>query len=166
MIALKITSVKSFMSSILKGNTFDNFLLKEASVSTALTHNIDGHINRDFFSKEEQTTENIPYEYIKWADFKSTCFEMIKGKRSPVFFRFVLLLMPDIAQMLLKSKNCIVDADHVEAMVLNILFSSNIITITTGLADSTFVMSKGPDNIWDEYIIGFLNSQNIEYEIM
>ena len=41
MIALQITGLKNFMNAMLTGNVFDTFLLEEASVSTAVTYNID-----------------------------------------------------------------------------------------------------------------------------
>ena len=50
MIALQITSMKNFMNHLLVADTFDPFLLEEATVSTALTVTIDGHINKDFYS--------------------------------------------------------------------------------------------------------------------
>ena len=49
MIALQITSMKNFMNHLLVADTFDPFLLEEATVSTALTVTIDGHINKDFY---------------------------------------------------------------------------------------------------------------------
>ena len=55
MLALKISSTKSFMNHLLVADTFDNFLMAEATVSTAHTYQIDGHINKDFFSSEELT---------------------------------------------------------------------------------------------------------------
>ena len=43
MIALQITSMKQFMSQLLAGDTFDVFLLEEATLTTAFTIQIDGH---------------------------------------------------------------------------------------------------------------------------
>ena len=43
MIALQITSTKNFMNHLLVADTFDPFLLEEATISTALTVTIDGH---------------------------------------------------------------------------------------------------------------------------
>lgn len=51
MIALQITSMKNFMNHLLVADTFDPFLLEEATVSTALTVTIDGHINQGLLSR-------------------------------------------------------------------------------------------------------------------
>ena len=60
MIALQITSMKNFMNHLLVADTFDPFLLEEATVSTALTVTIDGHINKDFYPAEERSADCIP----------------------------------------------------------------------------------------------------------
>ena len=60
MIALQITSMKKFMNHLLIADTFDPFLLEEATVSTALTVTVDGHINKDFYPADERGEDCIP----------------------------------------------------------------------------------------------------------
>jgi len=48
MLALKINSTKSFMNHLLVADTFDNFLLAEAIISTSNTYQIDGHLIKPF----------------------------------------------------------------------------------------------------------------------
>mgnify|MGYP006977389865 CR=1 FL=1 len=50
MISLTIKDTKTFMSHLLIKNTFDNMLLSEAAIVTGNTYNINGSINRSFFS--------------------------------------------------------------------------------------------------------------------
>ena len=57
MIALQITSMKNFINHLLVADTFDPFLLEEATISTALTVTIDGHINKDFYPAEERSAD-------------------------------------------------------------------------------------------------------------
>ena len=51
--AFQIQDVKSFMSHLLLSNTFDRFLLTEASITTFNTFFIDGHLHKDYFSSDE-----------------------------------------------------------------------------------------------------------------
>ena len=51
MIALKITGLGSFMSRLFSGNTFDSFLLAEGALQTAVTWQVSGRLNKDFFEK-------------------------------------------------------------------------------------------------------------------
>ena len=97
MIALQITSMKNFMNHLLVADTFDPFLLEEATVSTALTVTIDGHINKDFYPAEERSADCIPWELQSWSKIKGLCFDLIKGKHTPLYFKFVLHMQPDKA---------------------------------------------------------------------
>ena len=45
--AFQIQDVKSFMSHLLLSNTFDRFLLTEASITTFNTFFIDGHLHKE-----------------------------------------------------------------------------------------------------------------------
>ena len=89
MLALKISSTKGFMNHLLVADTFDNFLMAECCISTAHTYQIDGHVNKEFFSSEELAESTIaPYDFCEWKDMKSLAFNLIKGKRTPLFFKF------------------------------------------------------------------------------
>ena len=52
MLALKINDVKGFMNRLLIGETFDQFPMAEASVTTFNTFSIDGLINKEFFDTD------------------------------------------------------------------------------------------------------------------
>lgn len=68
MIAIQITDLKYFMNTLLLKEAFDSFLLEEATIKTAQTYIIDGHINQDFYTKEE--LENFPAGSLKLTSFK------------------------------------------------------------------------------------------------
>ena len=162
MIAVKITSMKIFMNHLLAGTTFDNFLFAEGTVSTAHTYTIDGHINKEFY---EDTKELLPYDFATWTDMRPLCYDLLKGKRTPLYFKFVLHLKPEIASKLLATGGSNVSADQIKALVLTIKYDGESAVLTTGTAFHTFVMSKEPDTIWDKGFAQFLDRENIPYEI-
>ena len=161
MIALQITSMKQFMNQLLAADTFDMFLLEEAVISTACTFTIDGHVNRDFFSSEDRDPVDLPYDFRPWSEIKGLCFDLIKGKRTPLFFRFVLHLMPEKASALLSKEGSDVDPSLVKALVLNIRYDGTKAVLTTGTAYHTFLPSKEPDVIWDKALIKYLEGKGI-----
>lgn len=163
MIALQITSMKQFMNQLLAADTFDCFLLEEAVISTANTFTIDGHINKDFFQGED-VSDNQLLPFRPWGELKGLCFDLIKGKRTPLFFRFVLHLHPQKATALLEKENCDVDAAQVRALVLNIRYDGSKAVLTTGTAFHTFLLSKEPDQIWDKALQQYLDAKGISYE--
>lgn len=164
MIALQITSMKQFMNQLLAADTFDIFLLEEAVISTASTFSIDGHINREFYYSDDREPAELPYEFRPWSEMRGLCFDLIKGKRTPLFFRFVLHLMPDKAAALLTREGSDVDPSQVRALVLNIRYDGAKAVLTTGTAYHTFLLSKEPDAIWDKALTKYLSGKGISYE--
>ena len=166
MTALQITSMKNFMNRLLASESFDIFLLEEAVIGTASTFTIDGRINRDFFL--EEGSEDIPglTEFRPWSELKGLCFDLIKGKRTPVFFRFTLQLKPELTAALLKRENCDVDPAQVKTLALNIRYDGTKAVLTTATAYHTFLMSKEPDAIWDRALVKYLDREGITYEIL
>lgn len=138
-----IEDVKSFMSDLLVGNIFDNYLVTEVSISTFNNFNIDGHINRSFFSEEEYANLEEK-EASSWKDLKPTCFELIKGKKTPTKFRIVFMKRPELN-------------DSIDAVFLNVKFESGALTCITGASMKTFSMDKSVENSWDDEIEGFLS---------
>ncbi len=165
MIALQVSSMKQFMNHLLAADTFEPFLLEEAVISTASTFTIDGHINREFYGSDEDAPE-IPYEFRPWSELKGLCFNLIKGKRTPLFFRFVLHLMPEKASALLEREGCDVESSQVKALVLNIRYDGSKAVLTTGTAYHTFLLSKEPDAIWDKALRKYLDGKGILYETL
>ncbi|MCM1046011.1 MAG: DUF5721 family protein [Candidatus Gastranaerophilales bacterium] len=164
MITYEIHALKSLMNQLLAGDSFDHFLLEEAAIRTALSYSIDGHINTEFYPKEERGEDCIPYEFQPWSQVKGLCFQLIKGKYTPLSFKFVLQLKPEQAAALLAGENCTLDASFIKALVLTIKYDGVKATITTGISYHTFVMNKEPDAIWDKAVARFLSKREISYE--
>ena len=152
MIALQITSTKNFMNHLLVADTFDPFLLEEATISTALTVTIDGHINKDFYPADERGEDCIPWELQSFSKIKGLCFDLIKGKHTP---------LDKAATMLTKAQ---VDPDVIRALVLNIRYDGEKTILTTGCAYQTFTMDKSADTVWDKALKKYLDLKGISYE--
>ena len=90
MIALKIVKNGSFMSKILAGDAFDSFLLEEARIRMAVTWDIDGHLNEQFYPADVwKDPEQRPYDRTQWKEIRPYIYDIIKGKQAPSSFHFV-----------------------------------------------------------------------------
>lgn len=165
MIALKITNIKQFMGKLLGSEDFDSFLLEEASISTYNTFFIDGHQNKEFYSKEEWEDETIrPYDFSAWKTIRPICFDLIKGTHTPTAFRFVLHLIPKYTEKILQDGDTSVTPQQIKALVLNIKYDGTDLMLVTGTAFHTFLMDKSPDILWDRAVKQFLSKKEIVYE--
>lgn len=162
--AFKISSMKNFMSRLLVSDAFDCFLLEEAVISTANTYTIDGRMNLEFFSGAGEESGAPAYGFRPWSEIKGLCFDLIKGKRTPLFFRFVLHLMPEKASAMLEREGCSTDPSQIKALVLTVRYDGSAAVLTTGISFHSFVPSKEPDAVWDRALAKYLAGKGIEFE--
>ena len=126
--SFQITDVKKFMSAMLLHDTFDGFTLSEATVKTAVSFVIDGKINPDFYDDESSLPEE---PFVKYGQVRGFFYEIIKGKRTPVYFKLVF---------------------H----ALTATFRDGALTVLTGTNLAIFSLDKTIDQAWDKYVAGFL----------
>ncbi len=156
MLALQIPDVKSFMSMLLLKDTFDTFLLKEAEITTFVQHTIDGTLHPAFFDDAHLTDD-----FAAWKDIRGYCFSIIKGKRTPLHFRFVFRLSKANTQKLLEQYRMELDSEQVAGLYLNCQFDGENLICTTGTALRYFSLDKALDHLWDDMVIRFFKQHKI-----
>ena len=96
MIALSLPEIKDFMNKLLCTDTFGHFLLKEAVILGSVTWSLDGTIQPDFYSSDEADALGLTgLSFSLFEQVRPQCFDLIKGKRTPSYFKFVFLLSPE-----------------------------------------------------------------------
>ena len=162
--AFQIKDIKGFMAALLTTDIFDSFLLEEAIITTYNTFVIDGHLVKDFFQSEEDISFSNEYEFSKWQDMRTLCFQLIKGKRTPVSFKFILHLQPSFTQNLLESGDTTITTEQLKAFILNIKYDSGHLSLVTAISFHTFLLDKSADILWDSTTRQFLAKHGIAFE--
>jgi len=161
-ISLAVDSSKDFMGKLLASDAFDSFLLQEASIITSVSYSVSGRIHPDFFSDEDEKTEE---EFIPWNQIRPRLFELIKGKNPPVSLKMTLLLGSAAAALLLQKESPKGHSEAFRAFALNIRFENGNVTLISGTSYDSFVPDKSLDIIWDETLKRFLTSKGIGFEV-
>ena len=165
MILCKIKDKKDFMGKLLTSESFDSFLLKEATVYGFVPYQIDGHINKAFFDTAESDTSSfLTYEYAQWKDIRPVCFDLIKGRRTPTKFIFVLYLKPEAVNAMFEQAGISSTDSLVQNLILNIRFDQGEMNITTGIDYYGFTLDKSAEQLWDATTLKFLDKKEIAYE--
>ena len=164
MIALKITGLGSFMSGLFSGNTFDSFLLAEGTLQMAVNWQIDGRLNRDFFEKDVWDPAQRPYDYAAWSEVRPSLRELIRGKKAPVSFQFVLHLKPELMKSMLEKEGDQELLSCVGAFVVTIRYKDGQASLLSGISMKSFTMNKNADILWDKAIRRFLEAKEIAFE--
>ena len=166
MVAIQIKDIKTFMSKLLSSSFFDFFLVKEAQINTYNNFYIEGHTNRDFFTKEELEDPTVLfYEYSLWQTIKPVLFQLIKGKKVPSLLKITLLLPPEKLSLLSASFGDEELSPFLKYFVVTVKYDSQGLTLTTGTSFTTFVADKTADTMWDQVFPKFLSDNTIDYDL-
>ena len=88
MIAVQIADIGSFMTKFLRSEIFDPFEFMEGTLQTRITYDFDGHILSDSYSEDELREEGLfGHTYLPFSIQRPVLFDLIKGKKTPVFFK-------------------------------------------------------------------------------
>lgn len=167
MIALQLIDVKDFMNKLLCTDLFDHFLLPEASISTFVSYSIDGHLNSDFFSPEYEQYDLLKQTAVTpFSLLRPMCFQLFKGTRTPLGFKFVFQLSPENQRRTVEKSGCPFRTEDITGMFLNLKFQDRRLTCTTGISYRVFSMDKSLEREWDRLITVFFKNHKIPFEVL
>ena len=155
MIALKLPEVKECMSKLLLSDTFDSFLFIEGEIVTYNTFSISGFLKKDFFEKDMAPSR----DYSLWKDIREYAFSLIKGKKTPLSFRFVFGLSEANIERLLKQQELNFQPQDVQGLYLNL-------TCVTGTSMRLFTLDKSLEEAWDQMVQRFFLKKEISAEVL
>ena len=162
MIALSLPDVKECMSKLLLSETFDPFYFIEGEIVTFNTFTLDGYLKKEFFD-----TEEIPArDYALWKDVREFCFSLIKGKRTPLSFKFVLGLSDSNIEKLLLQQELDFKPQDVRGLYINLKYDGQKLQCITGTAMNLFTMDKSLEQAWDKMVQKFFAQKEIKYEVL
>jgi hypothetical protein len=164
MIACQIKDVKQFMNILLNSETFDKFCLEEGHLVTAYTLDIDGRTVFDYYTGAEDAPQELS-EFISWRDIRPTIFAQMKGKRTPVAFRFTLHADKDYTMRLIQKHALNFDCSTVKCLLVNIRYEHGTLNCITGTAFTTFVADQSLEQLWDATFKKSLDSLHINFEV-
>lgn len=162
MIALSLTEVKECMAKLLLSETFDSFLFIEGEVTTFNTFTIDGYLHKEFYGENEVPTQ----DYTLWKDIREHFFSLIKGKRTPLNFKFVLGLSSSNIEKLIQQQGLDFELEDVRGLYINLKYDGQKLQCVTGTAMSLFTMDKSLEQAWDVMVQKFFTQKEIAFEVL
>ena len=162
MILLSISEVKEFMSKLLLSDTFDSFLFIEGAIVTFNTFSINGYLQKDFFDKDMIPERN----YSLWKELREYCFSLIRGKRTPLRFKFVFGLSEPNIEKLLRQQGLSFTPQDVQGLYLNISYDGHSLRCVTGTSMNLFTLDKSLEEAWDNMVQKFFVQKEISFELM
>lgn len=160
----QIQDIRDFMKKLLIRETFDTFLLSEASITTYAVFHIDGRFHPEFLSSSEAETLTVEKSgYTLWRRLRPFFFELTKGKNTPLSFHIVFRLAPhNVASLLTQSGICI-PPEQIDGLFLNIRFDGSALTCTSGTSLNIFSLDKTLDHAWEAMLEKFFHQKEIPF---
>jgi hypothetical protein len=167
MIALHIKELKNFMDKLLRSDLFHHFLLEEAVICSGGTYTVDGHINRDFFTGDDETLMRLEgLDCLPFSMLQPLCFSMIKGAKPPISFQFTFKLSPENQKNTLHALESVFTQSDINGLYLNFRFQSGQLLCTPAISYRSFSLDHSLDRQWDELTKKFLLRHEIAFDEM
>lgn len=165
MLALKILDIKDFMNQLLIGDTFDQFQMVETEITTFNTFSIDGTLKRDFFDSDVcAVLDEAGRSYSLWKEVKSLCFQIIRGKRTPLHFKIIFSLSCKQIAAVFSASAKTFDTEQIKGAFINLQYKNRELYCTTGISLNTFLPDKTPEHIWESSVLHFFRQHQIAFE--
>lgn len=165
MIALQIQNIKNFMNKLLLSQTFDQFLMVEGNITTFSNFRLDGRLQKEFFTCEELEEQYLDdREFLYWKEIKHICLELIKGKKTPLSFKFTFQLSKENTAKLLSSCGITsIRPENISGLLLNVRYERGDLCCITATNLNLFTLDKTLEHAWDEMIKRFFKQQEISF---
>lgn len=161
----QIQDTRDFMKKLLVTEDFDSFLLREASVTTFCTFQVDGTYHPEFFCDAERGdgADADAYPYASWGKIRPLFWDLIKGKHTPLSFRIIFRLAPHNVETLLRQSGLSLRPEDIDGLFLNISYENGSLLCTSGVSMKLFTLDKSLERSWDETLQKFFRQKQIPF---
>ena len=162
--SLNIQDTRLFMSHLLSRDTFNQFCLTEAQITTFATFIVDGRFHADYFDSGTYEEGNVP-AFARWEQLQPHIYQLVKGHVTPLSMKIVLRLPDAGTAKLAQAASGTVLPEQVNGLYLNITYDRQNVICTTGTSLSVFTMDKSLEHLWDERVMAFFRQNRIPFTI-
>ncbi|MDO4313841.1 MAG: DUF5721 family protein [Eubacteriales bacterium] len=153
---------KRCMAELLLRETFDGFLFIEGEITTFNKFSIDGYVHKEFYG-DASSSETV---YSTWDKLRDFCFAIIKGKRTPLDFKFIFSLPDDAIRRLIEDKKLDFQPETVQGLYLNFRYNGSVLTCTTGTSLKIFTMDKSLEQAFDQWTGEFFSNHEVGWSVL
>lgn len=151
----EITNTKSFMASLLMKDTFRDFELSSAQITTFMTCTVDGLMHEEYLASGEKD-HTVAYRLTPWPLAAPVIVSIIRGKTAPLSMKIILRLGDESAAKLMSKAELSFPLTDIKGLFLNISCDREKVTCVTGTSLSVFTTDKSVEHTWDEAAERFL----------
>lgn len=155
------------MNKFLKTEIFDHFLLQEGIVVSFASYVIDGTITKGFYTDTEAEELGIKtFHFLPFSMLRPRIFDLIKGKKAPSSFKFVLMLSPENQKTHHgTNRKFLYPGRYFRHVHEHQISKSDAYTDNRNFL-SHFSTDKTLEPEWDKFVRQFLSQHDISFEVL
>jgi len=158
-ISFILEDTKQTMQKLLKEDIFDEFLCVSFELVQLFKVQVDGQVRKDFLDTDE-STELSDLSHIRWRDFKSHAFDLIRGNKPPTTMKIIFSLQPAAVSSTLTRIN-FKEPQAVGGFIFSLHYENNQIRIITGTNYASFTLDKTAEQYFDDSMLRFFKKHGI-----
>lgn len=162
----QIKDVKACMGSLLLSSAFDELWLEQAQITMKNTISMDGHFQKEFFSREEIEENGLEHmKFVRWKELRPLCYELIKGKKTPYHMKIEFQLPEENYEELIKmSGTREFRPGDIQGCHMRFLYQDQKLSMVSGISLKLFSLDKTLEEEWDKKAESYLKQNRIAYD--
>lgn len=162
MILFEISDIKLAMVHLLIRDSFDQFYLDSAELTTFATMALRGRRNLAWYDSDEQQENHLLSEWVRWSEVKTTVFSYIKGTKTPDAMKIILKADAEWARSKLAQQGLETQYQQQHPdLIVNFRYEKETLSVITGISYTEFTMDKQIEFAWDEIVSQFFSQLGI-----
>ncbi len=145
--SFEVTDIRNFMNGLLAGSLFDEWQFRGAELSVECKISFAPLCEKNYLEEHEG-------DYLLWPEIREKFHALIRGRKTPAYFRLVLALAPDFVGS--------ADVSNVDAFILNVQYEKGTLLLVTAVSDKSFSLDKEPSRLWDQLLPELLAKKGLE----
>ena len=158
--AYKAEELRAFTEALFRGDSFDRFLVVEASFQTAFSLTLDGRVAKDWYSEEERESREVE-DFVRWGEVRELAFQAIRGKKAPKAFRLVLRLNRQESTAFLAESGSRLRPEEVSGFYWNLQYEEKTLRLVSGVSVTAFPGDKALEQLWDQATVARLRAMGL-----
>ena len=134
--------VRGFMGKLLREDFFDSFDVRSVEIVSRNRVEIDGAVEN---TDEESDRGKAKQSFSAWSELRPLVYEVIK-----------LGTKPSCVKIVFSKRDPESIHPNAAALFINMVYENDGVMFTTASSQREFALNKAVDDVWDDFVKGFL----------
>lgn len=154
MIVFEPLHIGEFMKKFLLSETFEPFMVVEASILGAFRVDFDGILIKQFSS-------NSVEKFVQYSKLRKVILSLIQGDKPPLSFKIILAVSQSNLATYIKKHKEEFEMVVPTGLFINIKFESGKLLVTSGCSTDKLDLDRVVDKAWDLSLRKFLEDHKL-----